>query len=64
MFEFGTTSIPLTHVTYFEWPNKLQAWIMKASNIGGDLGGMTGNKLFVGKTLVMDFPNLRYILID
>ena len=63
-FEFGTTVVPLTYVTYMEWPNKLQAWIMKASNVGGDLGGMTGNKLFLGKTLVLDAPNLRYSLMD
>ena len=63
-FKFGTTSVPLTYVTFIEWPNKLQAWIMKASNVGGDLGGMTGNKLFLGKTLVLDAPNLRYSVID
>lgn len=62
-FQFGSTSVPLTYVTFIEWPNKLQAWIMKASNIGGDLGGMTGNKLFLGKTLVLDTPNLRYSVI-
>ena len=64
MFEFGTTSVPLTNVTNFEWPNKLQAFILKAANIGGDLGGMTGNKLFLGKTLVLDTPNLRYALME
>lgn len=62
-FRFGTTSVPLTYVTYIEWPNKLQTWIMKASNVGGDLGGMTGNKLFLGKKLVLDTPNLRYALV-
>ncbi|MCX2719185.1 hypothetical protein [Lentiprolixibacter aurantiacus] len=64
MFNFGTTKVPLTYVTYFEWPNKLMVWTMKASNIGGDLGGMTGNKLFLGKTLVLDAPNLRYALVE
>jgi hypothetical protein len=43
-----------------EWPNKMQAFILKAANIGGDLGGMTGNKLFLGKTLILDAPNLKY----
>ena len=62
-FRFGPTSVPLTYVTYIEWPNKLQTWIMKASNVGGDLGGMTGNKLFLGKKLVLDTPNLRYAVI-
>lgn len=62
-FRFGTVSVPLTYVTHFEWPNKLQALILKMSNIGGDLGGMTGNKLFLGKTLVLDTPNLRYAVI-
>ena len=63
-FEFGSVAVPLTYVTYIEWPNKLQAFIMKASNIGGDLGGMTGTKLFLGKTLVLDAPNLRYTIIE
>ena len=63
-FKFGSTSVPLTYVTFIEWPNKLQVWIMKASNIGGDLGGMTGNKLFLGKTLVLDAPNLRYSVMN
>ena len=59
-FDFGSVSIPLTTVTYMEWPNKMQAFMLKAANIGGDLGGMTGNKLFLGKTLILDAPNLRY----
>jgi hypothetical protein len=59
-FDFGSVSIPLTTVTYMEWPNKMQAFMLKAANIGGDLGGMTGNKLFLGKTLILDTPNLRY----
>lgn len=63
-FEFGSVKVPLTYVTYMEWPNKLQAFIIKASNIGGDLGGMTGNKLFLGKTLILDAPNLRYTVIE
>ena len=63
-FEFGKTSVPLNYVTHMEWPNKLQAWLMKASNIGGNLGGMTGNKLFLGKTLILDTPNLRYSVLN
>ena len=59
-FQFGDVTIPLTTVTYMEWPNKMLAFILKAANIGGDLGGMTGNKLFVDKTLIIDAPNLRY----
>ena len=59
-FDFGSVSIPLKTVTYMEWPNKMQAFILKAANIGGELGGMTGNKLFLGKTLILDAPNLRY----
>lgn len=59
-FQFGSVKIPLKTVTYMEWPNKMQAFVLKAANIGGDLGGMTGNKLFVGKTLILDAPNLRY----
>lgn len=63
-FKFGSTSVPLSYVTHIEWPNKLQAWIMKASNIGGDLGGMTGNKLFLEKTLILDAPNMRYTVLN
>lgn len=62
-FKFGKTTVPLTFVTTMEWPNKLQTLMMKASNIGGDLGGMTGNKLFIDKTLILDVPNLRYTVI-
>lgn len=62
-FTFGDVEVPLTKVSNFEWPNKLQVFILKAANIGGDLGGMTGNKLFIGKTLILDAPNLRYALI-
>lgn len=64
IFEFGSTTVPLTRVTYFDWPNKLMVWTMKASNIGGDLGGQTGNKLFLNKTLVLDAPNLRYAVMQ
>lgn len=63
-FQFGSVTTPLKTVTYMEWPNKLQAFILKAANIGGDLGGMTGNKLFLGKTLILDAPNLRYTVIE
>lgn len=59
-FQFGAVKIPLKTVTYTEWPNKMQAFVLKAANIGGDLGGMTGNKIFLGKTLILDTPNLRY----
>ncbi|MGB0777918.1 MAG: hypothetical protein ACPGR7_07825 [Flavobacteriaceae bacterium] len=37
---------------------------MKAPNLGGDLGGMTGNKFFLGKTLILDAPHLHYYLIN
>jgi hypothetical protein len=55
VFQFGSVSVPLSYVTYMEWPNKLQAFIIKASNVGGDLGGMTG---------ILDTPNLRYTVIE
>lgn len=62
-FTFGETVVPLTFATYMEWPNKAQALILKMSNIGGDLGGMTGNKLFLDKTLILDAPNLQYAVM-
>lgn len=63
-FTFGSVKVPLKMVTYIEWPNKIQALMMKASSIGGDYGGMTGNKLFLGKILILDIPNLRYAVVE
>lgn len=63
-FKFGDVEVPLTYATYMEWPNKLQALIIKLSNLGGDLGGMTGNKLFLDKVLVLDASNLRYVVVE
>lgn len=63
-FKIGSTVVPLTYVTYIEWPNKLQTMMMKLSNLGGDLGGMTGNKLFLDKTLLLDAQTLRYTVLD
>ncbi|WP_431157817.1 hypothetical protein [Winogradskyella poriferorum] len=61
MFEFGNTSVPLTYVSYVEIPGtEMLQSVLKLANIGGDLGGMTGNKLFLEKTLIIDAPNLRY----
>lgn len=61
LFEFGNASAPLTYVTYTEIPGtEMLQFVLKAANIGGDLGGMTGNKLFLEKTLILDAPNLRY----
>ena len=62
MFQFGTVTIPLKTVSYMEWPNKMQVFVLKAANLAGDLGGMTGNKIFLGKTLILDAPNLRYAI--
>ena len=63
-FTFGQTSIPLNFVTYIDWPNKLQALMLKGTSIGGKRSGMTGNKLFVDKVLVLDTPNLRYAVLE
>jgi len=63
-FTFGSTHVPLTYVTHMEWPNKLQVFVMRLSAVGGNLGGMTGNKLFLNKTLVLDTPNRRYAVIE
>ncbi len=63
MFNFAGTDVPLSFVSYIDWPNKLQAWTMKASSLSGDLGGMTGNRLFLDKKLILDTPNLRYALV-
>ncbi|NMM47637.1 hypothetical protein [Marinigracilibium pacificum] len=61
MFEFGNASAPLTYVTYMKIPGtEMLQFVLKAANLGSDLGGMTGNKLFLEKTLILDAPNLRY----
>lgn len=61
MFEFGHATAPLSYVTYMEIPGtKMLQFVLKAANMGSDLGGMTGNILFLEKTLILDAPNLRY----
>lgn len=47
---FGDITIPLGEVAYIEGTDAAQANAMRASG----MGGMTGNKLFVGRILVLD----------
>jgi hypothetical protein len=54
--QFGTVQIPLNKLTYIKGTAFWQRALMKLSNIGG----MTGNKLFVNKLLVLDTKNQRF----
>lgn len=46
----GDTELPLGTVSWIEWPDGLQAFMMSLS----DWGGMIGNQIFAGKRLVLD----------
>ena len=53
---FGDTTIPLGEVAWIEGVDAAQANAMRSSG----LGGMTGNKLFVGRVLVLDAVRSTY----
>lgn len=57
---FGDTVIPLGEVAYIEGVDEAQANAMRSSG----LGGMTGNKLFVDRVLVLDAVRSAYAVID
>lgn len=57
---FGETSIPLETVTWIEWPSQWLGMILQFSN----MGAMSGNKLFFGRTLVLDTANQRFAVSD
>lgn len=56
---FGDTEIPVGEVAYIEGVTSAQADAMRASG----MGGMTGNKLFVDKILVLDAIHNRYSVL-
>lgn len=58
--ELGGRSLLLGHVTYIEGTSFAQNLLMRWSG----MGGMTGNRLFVDKVLVLDVPGGRYALLD
>ncbi|MFC7379510.1 hypothetical protein [Brevundimonas sp. GCM10030266] len=57
---FGETVIPLGEVAWIEGVDEAQANAMRSSG----LGGMTGNKLFVDRVLVLDAVNSTFAVLD
>lgn len=53
---FGAMEIPLGSATYIEGTSFMQNMLMRATG----MGGMTGNKLFVDRALVLDARTLTY----
>lgn len=52
----GSVSLPLTRVTYIEGTSFIQNLLMRVSGVGG----MTGNKLFTGKVMIIDTKGGRF----
>jgi len=57
---FGDTVVPLGEAAYIEGVDEAQANAMRASG----LGGMTGNKLFVDRILVLDAVRSAYAVVS
>jgi hypothetical protein len=57
---FGPVVMPLETVAYTEGVSPAQQLMMSAAGVGG----MTGNKLFVNRILVLDGVNKRYAVLD
>lgn len=55
----GDTAIPLGEVAYIEGVDAAQAEAMRASG----MGGMTGNKLFVDRILILDAAHSAYAVV-
>ena len=53
---FGETAIRVDTVTWIDWPSQWLGLILQFS----DLAGMCGNKLFLGRTLILDTVNQRF----
>lgn len=60
LITFNRTAIPLQQVTYVEGTSFLQRTLMKL----GGVGGLTGNKLFIGKIVILDTKNRKFDIID
>ncbi|RDV12013.1 hypothetical protein DXT99_23065 [Pontibacter diazotrophicus] len=60
LIAFGSVELPLSMVTYIEGTGFMQNMLMKFSG----MGGMIGNKLFIGNILVLDTKNQKYALIE
>jgi hypothetical protein len=58
--KFHSFEIPLQHVTYVEGTSFLQRMLMKL----GGVGGLTGNKLFINKIILLDTKNKKFGIFD
>ncbi|SMG37783.1 hypothetical protein SAMN05661096_02479 [Marivirga sericea] len=56
---FGLQEIPLSKVTYIEGTSLIQNVLMYFSG----MGGMIGNKLFIGKVLILDAKNQKFAVL-
>jgi hypothetical protein len=57
--ELGGADLPLGRVTFIEGTGLMQNLLMRISG----MGGMTGNRLFLDRILVLDLRQERYALI-
>jgi hypothetical protein len=57
--KFGHEEIPLKEVTYIEGTSFIQNLLMYFSG----MGGMIGNKLFMGKVLILDATNQKFAVL-
>lgn len=57
---FNKTAIPLKYVTYVEGISFVQSTLMKLSGVGG----LTGNKLFINKIVVLDTKHLKFDIVE
>lgn len=58
--QFPSFEIPIRHVTYVEGTSFIQRILMKL----GGVGGLTGNKLFVNKIVLLDTKNKKFGVFD
>lgn len=57
---FHSFQVPLRHVTYVEGTSFFQRMLMKL----GGVGGLTGNKLFINKMILLDAKNQKFGVFD
>ena len=60
----GLTEIPLTRVSFIEWPDPRMVETMTQALGGSNLGGMCGNQLFTNHTLILDADGDRFWVGD
>ncbi|WP_210490165.1 hypothetical protein [Rufibacter aurantiacus] len=57
---FGPVQLPLRKATYLEGMSFMNTILMRFSG----MGGMTGNKLFLGHTLLLDLKQMRFAVLN